>query len=141
MNKCIIHCISHYSTVNSTHPISMADCTYLALTWVLKHFLCSRKRAWISNNLLKAVMYRQRFEAKKTQATFASSRLLFANKFSSVHLFFKSKQSSLSCFRTSPPLHDNIARGRCLKKLPVNPFRPSGVFILSFESGIAAACL
>ena len=107
INQCIIYCISHtLQHCKSTHPISMADCTYLALTWVLKHFLCNRKRAWICHIFLQAVT--EHFEAM-------SSCLL---------LFLRCTLKPTVKFI----LFSHLS-GRCLKKLPV---QPSGVFNYEF---------
>lgn len=60
---------------------------------------------------------------------------LFSNAF-----VLWSHQSSLSCFSNITSLHDNIARGCCLKKV-ANPTGLQVRLLLSFKSGIAAACL
>lgn len=135
-----VYCISHDYTVNSTHLISMAGCTYPAMTWVPKHFLCSR-RAWICRVSLQAAMHRQPFVAKQNKSNIASSCELSAydirpsqciGSVKPIIMFFLSFLS-LSSFPPTSLLHDNVARGRCPTKLPVNPVRPSGVFILSFK--------
>lgn len=124
----------------STHPISMADCTYLALTWVLKHFLCSRKGhgSVIFSSRLRCTsnIFRQKDE-QLCQQLFAKMYVL--------HCIWSLKPTVkfilLSDLSLSPPLHDNIARRRCLKRLQVNPSSLQVCLIMSFKTGIAAACL
>lgn len=81
----------------STHPISMGDCTYLAPTWVLKHFLCSRKRAWICHISLKvcdapAIFWGTNEQLR--QPLFAICYL--QHLLPSLHLFFLSYTSQVS---------------------------------------------
>lgn len=112
----------------------MASSTYLSQTWVLKHFLCSRKghgsvtfpsRLWCPGNFLR----------HKNTCGFASSCLLWANIL--CFLFFKANACIFTDFKPLSPC--------CTAKLPQKAarqrIRPQGVFILSFRTGIAAACL
>ncbi len=100
-----------------------------------------QKRAWIHHISLKAVTHLQHFEAKKKKKRWATVPAAVCCL--PTCIFFTA--SSLSCFQTSLSvslsLSLHLCRGRCLKKLPVDPSSLRACFIMSFKTGIAAACL